>query len=77
MFLGIVSGVIIGGFGFGAFVFNFVMKAIINPNNEKAVNGKFHPDVAKNVPFCLKIVSGCYLIIGILGTLLLKEIKPI
>ncbi len=51
------------------------MKAIINPNNEKAVKGKFSEEVSKNVPFCLKIVSGCYLILGIFGTLLLKEIK--
>lgn len=32
---GIVSGVTIGGYGFGSFIFNFVCKAIANPNNEK------------------------------------------
>lgn len=55
-----VSGLIIAGYGFGAFIFNFVCKAICNPNNvEPSVSfeedGKikkyFPRDVFKNVPF--------------------------
>lgn len=68
-----VSGVIIGGFGFGAFIFNFVMKALINPNSEKSSNGKFSEAVSKNVPYCLKFVSICYVILGLIGTSLLQE----
>lgn len=55
-----VSGLIIAGYGFGAFIFNFVCKAICNPNNEEPSvpfeeDGKikkyFPRDVFKNVPF--------------------------
>ena len=40
---GLVSGLIVAGFGFGAFFFGFISTAIINPNDEKAdkLNGKF------------------------------------
>lgn len=31
---GLVSGLVIGGFGFGAFIFGFISTAIANPNNE-------------------------------------------
>lgn len=46
---GIVSGLTIGGYGFGSFIFNFVCKAIANPDN-------VHPDVievedGKNVKY--------------------------
>ena len=30
---GLVTGVILGAFGFGAFVFSFIAKAIVNPDN--------------------------------------------
>lgn len=33
---GLISGLTIGGYGFGSFIFNFVCKAIANPENEKA-----------------------------------------
>lgn len=55
-----VSGLIIAGYGFGAFTFNFVCKAIANPNNEEPdvvyiEDGKkvkyFGPGVYNNVPF--------------------------
>lgn len=31
---GLISGIIIGGFGFGAFFFGFISFALANPNNE-------------------------------------------
>ena len=34
---GTVSGAVIGGYGFSTFIFNFIAKAIVNPNNIKAV----------------------------------------
>jgi MFS family permease len=30
---GMISGIIIGGFGFGAFIFGFISFAIVNPDN--------------------------------------------
>lgn len=57
---GMVTGLIIAGYGFGAFIFNFVCKAICNPNNQEPTveyteNGKitkyFSSSVFENVPF--------------------------
>lgn len=57
---GLVSGLIIAGYGFGAFTFNFVTKAICNPNDEEPTvvyydNGVktkyFDKDVYEKVPF--------------------------
>lgn len=66
---GLVSGLIVAGFGFGAFFFGFISTAIINPNDEKAdkLNGKFFPkSVSDNVPymfhFCLGLWAICVLV---------------
>lgn len=59
---GTVSGVIIGGFGLGAFFFGFLTTAIANPDNlephTQAKDGDtYFPDsVAKNVP---KMIRTC------------------
>ena len=46
---GLVSGIIIGGFGLGAFIFSYVALAIVNPEGDKpelsVAGGKiFYPD---------------------------------
>ena len=72
---GLISGLTLGGFGFGAFIFGFITTAIANPNNLKpevpsdgSTTDKLFPDsVAEKVPymfrFCLAIWTG----LGILG----------
>ena len=40
---GLVSGIIIGGFGIGTFVFSLVCSSLVNPDGVDAVDGKF-PD---------------------------------
>ena len=34
---GLISGLIIGAFGFGAFIFGFITTAIVNPENKSLV----------------------------------------
>jgi hypothetical protein len=34
---GFVSGMIVGGFGFGTFIFAYISSAIVNPDNERPV----------------------------------------
>lgn len=53
-----MSGIIIGGFGFGTFIFGFISTSIVNPNNEKAEtvlpgdkNRYFSKEVADRVSF--------------------------
>lgn len=58
---GLVSGLIVGGFGFGSFIFGFIALAIANPNNEKpdtkVAGGKiFGPEnpISDNAPIMLR-----------------------
>jgi len=74
---GLVSGIIVGGYGLGTFIFNFIALAIVNPNNEKAsivYDGEkyFGPEVYNNVPKMFRILALCFLILGIIGTILIK-----
>lgn len=55
---GLISGIIIGGFGTGPLIFNNLAAALVNPNNEQADdNGKFPDDVNARVPEMLRILS--------------------
>jgi MFS family permease len=54
--IGLASGIVISGFGFGAFFFNFISTAIANPWNDKPLDDKSgrYPDrVGQNVPIML------------------------
>ena len=65
---GLISGLIIGAFGFGAFFFSFLSTAIANPNNVSAavIEGSgnpdkfFPPEVANRVPYMLRICLSCW-----------------
>lgn len=59
---GLVSGLIVLGFGFGSFIFGFVSLAVANPHNESptfaVLGGKiFAPDseISSNAPKMLRI----------------------
>lgn len=47
---GLVSGIIIGGFGIGTLVFGLVCGHIVNPDGADAVDGKFPDSVNELVP---------------------------
>lgn len=78
---GIVSGITIGGYGFGSFIMNFICKAIANPENEHAsVEVKedgatvkyFDSKVGDRVPNMLRIMALVYIIMAIISTLLIR-----
>ena len=51
---GIVTGVVLGAFGFSSFIFSFIASAIINPNNEQPMqlsdgNIIYSPEIATRV----------------------------
>lgn len=59
---GLVGGLILSGYGFGAFIFGFISTALVNPNNkgveypEQGYQDKLFPkDVSDNVPHMLRI----------------------
>lgn len=71
---GLISGLIIGGFGFGAFIFGFITTRIVNPENQGVTldssNGeKYIPKMqASRVPsmfhYCL-VIWTALLVIGL------------
>ena len=64
---GFVTGCIVAGFGFGAFVFGLLSSSIVNPGNENlpetsSGRGYFPPDsdVPNRVPALFRTLAGCY-----------------
>ena len=52
---GLISGIIVGGFGIGTFALNLICLQIVNPDNIAADDdGKFPESVDKQVPVMLK-----------------------
>ena len=75
-----VSGIIIGGFGFGAFIFGFVSYAIVNPDNEKPtleVDGGniFDPSlsVSERAPFMIRVNAIAWACLALIAVLLVKK----
>jgi len=74
---GLVTGLMMSGFGTGPFVANFIAQALVNPNNEEATEKEgdlsyFGPDVYENVPRMLRVFSVIYFCIGLTGLVILK-----
>ena len=70
---GLVSGLIVAGYGFGAFFFGFISTAIVNPENVKVdkKDGSFFPkSVSDNVPImfhkCL-LIWAVFVVIAVCG----------
>lgn len=79
---GMVTGIIIGCFALGSFIFNFVATAVVNPENKKpllskTINGVvekfFEEDVAKNVPRMFLILASIYTAIIIPALFMIKD----
>lgn len=41
---GMISGIIVGGFGLGSFIFSFVAFALVNPSNIPTISNPLSPD---------------------------------
>ncbi|KAH9515447.1 hypothetical protein Btru_014469 [Bulinus truncatus] len=80
---GMVNGFVVAGYGGGAFIFNQVMTAFINPDNlkaEKDVNGEKYFDQASvldQVPYVFLLLGGCYMGMQLIGSLLLCNPPPV
>lgn len=79
---GLVTGLIIGGYGFGSFVFSFVSTALVNPNNlsptvEDPENSTtyFAPEVADRTPYMLRVLAIIWACLAAIGVLLITR-KP-
>ena len=80
---GIVSGVILCGFGLGSFIFTFLAKGIANPNNEKyysimrpgekTAEHFFHKDVANNVPKMYWIMTAIWSVLLVISFIFVTD----
>jgi MFS transporter, OFA family, oxalate/formate antiporter len=59
---GLVAGIILGGYGFGAFIFSFISTAIINPNNlrpDVVIDGTrifTQSEIVDKVPYMIRLL---------------------
>ena len=74
---GLVSGVILTGFGGGGFIFNLIGTKLVNPKNLEALLGKFPEEVYSNFPNMLRKLASLYLTFSLVGSLLIIEKKDI
>ena len=71
---GLVSGLVICGFGFGALIFNNVSRVIVNPENESAdENGTFSIEVNDRVPYMLRVVVMCLMTMTLIAICLISK----
>merc|ERR1719225_1411455 len=75
---GTAMGIVVGGFGGGALVFNQIQTALVNPDNLKAVEqgGERYfvdQELLDRVPTLLLILGAIYFVLGITGALLVNQ----
>ena len=76
---GTVMGIVVGGFGGGAMVFNEIQTKIVNPNNVSPIGEdgkeKYFEDenVLNRVPYLLLILAFIYFILGMIGATLIVQ----
>ncbi|CDW86897.1 major facilitator superfamily protein [Stylonychia lemnae] len=67
---GLVTGIVLCGFGFGAFFFNLISTAVVNPKGLDSKDGLFPAEVANNVPKMIRVLTICWACISAISILL-------
>ncbi len=78
---GLINGIAVAGFGAGAFIFNLIIKAFINPTNLQptflnTVDEKLYfndPAIIAQVPWVFLLIGVIYLVMTVGGSLLLQN----
>lgn len=80
---GTISGIIIGGFGLGSFIFGFVSTQLINPEKKRATvtlgrTKLYEESVAQHMPTALLIMIAIWFSIGLaaIGLMRVKQQTP-
>jgi len=71
---GLVNGIIVGGFGLGAFIFNQIQTAYLNPTNKDLDDGQYFSDdkILNRVPSVFLMLGSVYTIVQFMSVLLIK-----
>lgn len=67
---GLISGIVVGGFGLGGFIFGVISTSIVNPENHQM---PFPDHVIQNVPFMLQALAYRFTIILIFALILIPK----
>ncbi|XP_070558352.1 apicoplast pyruvate carrier 1-like isoform X2 [Ptychodera flava] len=75
---GVITGLIVAGYGGGAFIFNQVQTAYINPQNlspTERLSGKYfdQKEILDRTPTCFLLLGGCYIVLQLIGTLFVVD----
>ena len=70
---GLVSGIILTGFGAGGFFFNLIGTKFVNPKGLDAIGGKFPEEVYSAFPSMLRKLSAIYAVLTLIGSVLVSE----
>ena len=67
VFKGLVNGIIVGGFGLGAFIFNQIQTAYLNPTNKDLDDGQYFSDdkILDRVPSMFLMLGSIYTIVQV------------
>lgn len=69
---GLVSGVILGGFGLGSLIFNLVLTHLVNPWNDKSDAEGYYPDrVNERFMLMWRTLVTCWLVIVIIAFIMI------
>ena len=65
---GLVNGIIVGGFGLGAFIFNQIQTAYLNPINKELDDGPYFTDdkILNRVPSVFLMLGSVYSIVQVI-----------
>jgi len=64
---GLATGIILAGYGFGAFIFDNVSTHVINPNGESIVDGRYPADVNERFAKMMRVLVVCWMLCVIVG----------
>ncbi|MFW9938447.1 MAG: OFA family MFS transporter [Candidatus Thorarchaeota archaeon] len=70
---GFINGIAVAGFGAGSFIFNYVIKALVNPTNLETNDPNFLAVISPNIPIMFIILGIIYLILVIGGAMTLSN----
>jgi MFS transporter, OFA family, oxalate/formate antiporter len=72
---GLVTGVIVSGYGCGGFILNIVGTRYVNPHNHTMIRGLFPDEVYHNFPVLLRTLAMAFLVITLMCYFLITEPK--
>lgn len=77
---GLVTGIILGAYGFGSFFFSLLSTALVNPGHDKATIEEadmtyFDSDVADRVPSMIRVLVYCWTVLAVISIMLITR-KP-